>query len=140
MNRYLKASEILTTAIKASWEKIGVFLFTVVMVVVLVGTLMYIIEGEPNGFTSIPKSVYWAIVTLTTVGYGDITPHTPLGQFLSAFLMIVGYAIIAVPTGIVTAEMVRSSSKSNTQVCSHCLHDQHENDAIFCKKCGKQLN
>lgn len=100
---------------------------------------MYLVEGEAGGFKSIPVSIYWAIVTLTTVGYGDISPVTALGQFLASFVMIMGYAIIAVPTGIVTAEMMRPSTQSNTQVCSNCLHDKHDDDALYCKKCGKIL-
>lgn len=140
LNRYTAAGNNLRHALSQSREKIFVFLFFVLNIIVIVGTLMYLIEGPEHGFTSIPTSIYWTIVTMTTVGYGDISPQTPTGQMLASALMIAGYAIIAVPTGIVTAEMVRSSSKSNTQVCSHCLHDQHENDAIFCKKCGKRLN
>ena len=98
------------------------------------------VEGETYGFTSIPRSIYWAIVTLTTVGYGDISPATPLGQFLASIVMIMGYAIIAVPTGIVTAEMIKPTTHSNTQVCPNCLHDKHDDDAVHCKKCGAHLN
>jgi voltage-gated potassium channel len=101
---------------------------------------MYLIEGPENGFRSIPTSIYWSIVTLTTVGYGDISPATPLGQLLASMLMIAGYAIIAVPTGIVTAEMIKPSVKTNTQVCSNCQNRDHEDDALFCKKCGEKLN
>ena len=101
---------------------------------------MYLIEGPENGFKSIPTSIYWSIVTLTTVGYGDISPATPLGQLLASVLMIAGYAIIAVPTGIVTAEMINPSKKNNTQVCSNCQNNDHEDDAVFCKKCGEKLN
>jgi len=140
LNRYTMAGKNLTLAMKASREKIFVFLFFVINVVLIVGTLMYLIEGPENGFTSIPTSIYWAIVTMTTVGYGDISPQTPGGQLLAGLLMIAGYAIIAVPTGIVTAEMIRSSPHQNTQVCPHCLHDKHEDDARYCKKCGGKLN
>jgi voltage-gated potassium channel len=141
LSRYTVAGNNLASAMKASWEKIFVFLFFILNVVVIVGTLMYLIEGPKHGFESIPTSVYWAIVTMTTVGYGDISPGTPLGQLLASLLMIAGYAIIAVPTGIVTAEMMRPPEKANsTQVCPHCLHDKHETDAIFCKKCGGKLN
>ena len=98
------------------------------------------VEGEEHGFSSIPRSIYWAIVTLTTVGYGDISPVTALGQFLASIVMIMGYAIIAVPTGIVTAEIIKPSTKNNTQVCPECLHDLHEDDAAFCKKCGSEMN
>ena len=101
---------------------------------------MYLIEGEKSGFNSIPQGIYWGIVTLTTVGYGDISPATPLGQFLASIVMILGYAIIAVPTGIVTAELINPSEKQNTQVCPACLHDTHDNDAVFCRKCGAMLN
>lgn len=140
LNRYTMAGKNLSLAMKASREKIFVFLFFVINVVLIVGTLMYLIEGPENGFASIPTSIYWAIVTMTTVGYGDISPQTPTGQLLASVLMIAGYAIIAVPTGIVTAEMIRSTDHPNTQVCPHCLHDKHESDALFCKKCGEKLN
>ncbi len=140
LTRYSMAGRILVRAIWATRAKISVFLFSVVLLVTIVGTLMYLIEGEKSGFNSIPQSVYWGIVTLTTVGYGDISPVTPLGQFLASIVMILGYAIIAVPTGIVTAEMIKPTEKQNTQVCPHCLHDEHDNDATFCKKCGTVLN
>jgi len=104
------------------------------------GTVMYLVEGEANGFTSIPQSIYWAIVTLTTVGYGDISPQTSIGQMIASMVMIMGYAIIAVPTGIVTAEMIKSTVQKNTQVCEKCLFDKHDDDAHFCKKCGNKLN
>jgi voltage-gated potassium channel len=140
LTRYSSAGRTLTRAIWASREKISVFLFSVLMLVTIVGTLMYLIEGEESGFTSIPQSIYWGIVTLTTVGYGDISPVTPLGQFLASIVMITGYAIIAVPTGIVTAEMINLSGKQNTEVCPNCMYDEHDDDAIFCKKCGTELN
>lgn len=101
---------------------------------------MYLVEGEKNGFTSIPVSIYWAVVTLTTVGYGDIAPATGLGQFLASIVMIMGYAIIAVPTGIVTSEMMRMPAERNTQVCSGCMYDKHDDDALYCKKCGTMLD
>ncbi len=100
---------------------------------------MYIVEGPENGFKSIPESIYWAIVTITTVGYGDISPHTGLGKFISSFLMIIGYAIIAVPTGIVGAEL-NKKQKITTQVCPECLKEGHDYDAEFCKYCGAKLN
>ena len=140
LTRYSLAGRILSRAIWASRQKISVFLFSVLLLVTIVGTLMYLIEGEASGFTSIPQSIYWAIVTLTTVGYGDISPITPLGQFLASMVMILGYAIIAVPTGIVTAEMIKPSEKQNTQVCPECLYDEHDDDARYCKKCGAVLN
>ena len=139
LTRYTQAGRTLARAIWASREKISVFIFFVVILVVIVGTIMYLVEGDENGFTSIPQSIYWAIVTLTTVGYGDISPQTSAGQFFASIVMIMGYAIIAVPTGIVTAEIIRPT-KNNTQVCPECLHDSHEDDAKFCKKCGAEMN
>lgn len=140
--RYVKAADTLTSALKNSRAKIIVFLEAVVAIVIIVGSLMYIVEGPEHGFTSILVSIYWAIVTITTVGYGDIAPQTVLGQSIAALLMIVGYAIIAVPTGIITAEVYSSNKKShsNTQVCQSCLFDQHDDDAVYCKKCGAKLN
>ena len=140
LTRYTQAGSTIAKALWASREKISVFIFFVIVLVIVIGTIMYIIEGEANGFTSIPQSIYWAIVTLTTVGYGDISPQTALGQFMASIVMIMGYAIIAVPTGIVTAEIINPSHKSNTQVCPNCLHDKHDNDAKFCKKCGAKIN
>lgn len=140
LTRYTNAGRTLARAMWASREKISVFIFFVITLVVIIGTVMYMVEGESYGFTSIPRSIYWAIVTLTTVGYGDISPVTPLGQFLASIVMIMGYAIIAVPTGIVTAEMIKPTSHTNTQVCPNCLHDKHDDDAVFCKKCGTKLN
>mgnify|MGYP000185730835 FL=1 len=140
LTRYTQAGRTLARALWASREKISVFIFFVLVLVIVIGTVMYIIEGEAHGFTSIPRGIYWAIVTLTTVGYGDISPETPLGQFMASLVMIMGYAIIAVPTGIVTAEIINPSSRDNTQVCPNCLHDKHDDDARFCKKCGATLN
>lgn len=141
ISRYSNAGKTLANALIASRDKIGVFLFAIATIILCVGTLMYLIEGESNGFTSIPKSVYWAVVTLTTVGYGDITPQTAIGQFFSGILMIIGYAIIAVPTGIITLEVTRSNkNKMTTQVCPGCMKEGHEKDAIFCKYCGYELN
>lgn len=140
LNRYTTAGNNLSRALRSSREKIFVFLFFIINMIVIVGTMMYLIEGPEHGFVSIPTSIYWAIVTMTTVGYGDISPGTPLGQFLASLVMIAGYAIIAVPTGIVTAEMMRSPEKTTTQVCPHCLYDKHDVDAVFCKKCGGKLN
>ena len=140
LTRFLSASQVLQKSLQQSKYKIVVFLEVVITVVVIMGSLMYLLEGPENGFNSIPKSIYWAIVTLTTVGYGDISPATPLGQFLASIVMIMGYAIIAVPTGIVTAEIIKPSIRKNTQVCPECLHDSHEDDAVFCKKCGSKIN
>jgi voltage-gated potassium channel len=140
LTRYLGEAAVLSNALKASTYKITVFLGVVVSIVIISGTLMYIIEGEKSGFTSIPTSIYWAIVTLTTVGYGDIAPQTTLGQILASFIMIVGYGIIAVPTGIVTSELTRASHlKPSTNVCPNCLAQDHESDAIYCKHCGTKL-
>lgn len=140
LTRYTQAGRTLARAIWASREKISVFIFFVVILVVIVGTVMYLVEGEEHGFTSIPRGIYWAIVTLTTVGYGDISPETPVGQFFASIVMIMGYAIIAVPTGIVTAEIINPTNRRNTQVCPECLHDIHDDDAEFCKKCGSEIN
>lgn len=139
--RFVGEESQLSRALKASRPKIIVFLVTVGIIVVITGTVMYLVEGEENGFTSIPRAIYWAIVTLTTVGYGDIAPSTVLGQTLASIIMIMGYGIIAVPTGIVTAEIARSSAPqaSNSQVCVHCNEAVHEYDAKFCKSCGNEL-
>ena len=140
LTRYTSAGRFLAKSMWASREKISIFIFFVLAIVVIMGTVMYLIEGEANGFTSIPTSIYWAIVTLTTVGYGDISPQTPVGQFIASLVMIMGYAIIAVPTGIVTAEMMKPSTvHANTQVCPKCLFDKHDDDAEFCKKCGTRI-
>lgn len=137
---YLHESRTLAQALRASGRKILVFLLTVVTIVVVVGTLMYVIEGEKNGFTNIPLSVYWAVVTLTTVGYGDLAPATTVGRALAAVLMLTGYGIIAVPTGIVTAELTRAASRPiSTQACPACGSEGHEHDAVFCRRCGTKL-
>lgn len=138
--QYLGAAKTLLLALKQSRRKITVFIFTVLTLVIILGSLMYIIEGEENGFSSIPRSIYWAIVTLTTVGYGDISPQTPLGQAFAAFIMILGYGIIAIPTGIVTSELTKSDYKSiSTQACKECSMDGHDKDAVHCKYCGAKL-
>jgi len=138
--QYLGAAKNLLHALKQSRRKIIVFIFTVLTLVIILGSMMYIIEGEENGFTSIPRSIYWAIVTLTTVGYGDISPQTPLGQAFAAFIMILGYGIIAIPTGIVTSEMTKSEYKVlSTQSCQNCSMEGHDGDAVHCKYCGAKL-
>jgi voltage-gated potassium channel len=138
--RYLGEAKRLVSALKASRPKITVFLVVVMTSTIVVGSIMYLIEGEANGYTSIPRSIYWAVVTMTTVGYGDITPHTVLGQTLSAFLMILGYGLIAVPTGIVSAELVRSGGQQvSTQACPSCSREGHDPDAEHCKFCGEKL-
>lgn len=139
LSRYTTAGRTLARALYRSREKIFMFITVILTLVVIFGTVMYLIEGEKNGFTSIPVSIYWAIVTLTTVGYGDISPATGMGQFLASIVMIMGYAIIAVPTGIITSEMMRMPAGNNTQVCNTCLCDRHDDDALYCKKCGALL-
>lgn len=138
---YVGDAQLLLRAMRASRRKIGIFVYTVLTMVVIFGALMYFVEGPPNGFTSIPRSMYWAIVTLTTVGYGDISPQTPLGQLLSSMIMILGYGIIAVPTGIFTVEMSQASRRGvSTQACPACAKEGHDVDAVFCKFCGQELN
>ncbi len=141
LSRYVHDSTMLVSALKASRTKISVFLFAVMMMVIIIGTIMYLVEGGESGFGSIPESIYWAIVTLTTVGYGDIAPSTALGRFIASFVMILGYGIIAVPTGIVTAEIsnVSKHKKISTQVCDECLCEGHDPDAKFCKRCGAKI-
>ncbi len=134
---FLEESDTLTTALRASRRKIMVFIFTVVAVVFVMGTLMYLIEGEANGFNSIPHSVYWAIVTLTTVGYGDITPQTTLGRFVASLIMIMGYGIIAVPTGIFSMELRQAAKARDARVCVNCETVESDRAARFCRRCGK---
>ncbi|HTM97620.1 MAG TPA: ion transporter [Pedobacter sp.] len=131
--RFNREAQKLLLAIKGSGHKIGVFLMVVISIMVLLGTLMYVIEGGENGFTSIPQSIYWAIVTVTTVGFGDVVPQTVLGKFLSSIAMIMGYAIIAVPTGILTVELAKN--KSVDKICEVCNHDNPD-DAQYCNQCG----
>jgi voltage-gated potassium channel len=136
---YTSASRIITSALFASRKKIFVFLVAVLTMVTIIGSLMYAVEGEENGFIDIPTSIYWAIVTLTTVGYGDLSPQTSLGKFLASIVMILGYGIIAVPTGIVTAELARMGKPESTQVCPECHAEPHDLDALHCKYCGTKL-
>ena len=142
--RFIGEADVLIKALKASRAKIVVFLFAVLSLTFILGTLMYLIESPESGFTSIPRSIYWAIVTLTTVGYGDITPDTVLGQTLASFIMIIGYGIIAVPTGIVSAEYTMVNKKNNNfdkgRSCEDCGADVMRNDADYCRKCGHKLN
>lgn len=161
LSRYTQASQILLSSLRASRAKIAVFLSAVLILVIIVGTFMYIIEGPEHGFTSIPKSIYWTIVTLTTVGYGDISPMTPLGQFVASFVMVLGFGVIAVPTGIVSADIAYQNSKrkqdlkdhsqdhpeteeDTTEIshfdkkkCSHCHAGNQPEGAIYCYHCGK---
>ena len=137
---YVTEVETLMRAMRASMRKILVFMFAVLTLVVILGSCMYLIEGPEHGFTSIPKGVYWAIVTLTTVGYGDISPQTSAGQMLASLIMIMGYGIIAVPTGIVTVEMARAGRTTiSTQACKQCSAEGHDLDAVHCKFCGAKL-
>jgi len=137
--QFLGEAQLLTTALRASRRKITVFLGAIGTAVVIVGALMYVIEGEAHGFTSVPVSMYWAVVTMTTVGYGDIAPRTPLGQFLAALVMILGYGIIAVPTGIVSVELAHASRAVSRQACPACGVEGHDADAVHCKYCGARL-
>ena len=140
LNRYMNEGAIIVKALKQSRIKISVFLFAVLTMVVIIGTMMYLIEGAENGFTSIPRGIYWAIVTLTTLGYGDISPSTALGQFIASFVMIIGYAIIAVPTGIVTAELSKpTKTLPSGQVCENCLSEGHDVGDQFCRFCGSKM-
>ena len=138
--RYVSQGNILLYALRQSRHKITIFLFFVLVLVTVYGSLMYLIEGGSGGFTSIPRSIYWAIVTLTTVGYGDISPQTDLGQALASLVMITGYAVLAVPTGIFSAELLSAARDSRIQkVCSDCNKVGHQADAIFCDRCGTPL-
>lgn len=139
LTQFLGEATALKVALRASLPKITVFLFTVLTVVILVGALMYQIEGEQNGFTSIPAAMYWAIVTVTTVGYGDISPHTILGRFIASILMVLGYGIIAVPTGIFSFELARTSTQLTPRPCPGCTFPHHDKDASHCKHCGQSL-
>ncbi|TNF90653.1 MAG: ion transporter [Gammaproteobacteria bacterium] len=140
MVRYVGEAELLTQALIASRRKITVFISTVLALVVIFGSFMYLIEGEANGFTSIPRSIYWAVITLTTVGYGDLTPITPLGQAVATLVMIMGYGIIAVPTGIVTLELSEAHKRAaNTRTCPACAVEGHVREATYCWRCGAHL-
>lgn len=140
--RYVKEANILVNALRQSMHKIVVFFGAVLTLVLILGSLLYLIEGEDNGFTSIPQSIYWAIVTITTVGYGDIAPATVMGKVLASIAMLTGYSIIAVPTGIISVEIgrvVKSGRESMTRRCPDCNHDIDDDDANYCKKCGTKL-
>lgn len=155
LQRFLGESEMFIFALKKSIPKITVFITTVLTLSVIIGSVMYLIEGPENGFTSIPRAIYWSIVTLTTVGYGDISPSTPFGQLLASLVMIMGYGIIAVPTGIVTADLVqngketeedkikkaekRALKKDEEKICPFCEKKGHDTDADFCNHCGNEL-
>lgn len=142
LGRYLKEAAVLVKALQESFNKIVVFFGVVLTLVLILGSFLYLIEGEENGFTSIPQSIYWAIVTITTVGYGDIAPATVLGKILASIAMLMGYSIIAVPTGIISVEIgraVRSGKKQKSKSCKNCGHDTHDHDAVHCKICGSKL-
>ncbi|BAO55892.1 ion transporter [Nonlabens marinus] len=153
ITRFIGEADKLSKALKSSFPKILVFLFAVLVISIIMGTLMYLVEGADSGFVSIPVSIYWCIVTLTTVGFGDIAPVTPMGQFLASVIMIMGYGIIAVPTGIVSAEYTSGAKDKkpadplnnpeyrhvNTQVCQNCLAKKHQDGATYCHKCGYSL-
>ncbi|TYA71572.1 ion transporter [Seonamhaeicola marinus] len=143
LTRYIGEYTNFVRALKRSKAKISVFLSFVLILCIILGTIMYLVESDQDsGFTSIPRSVYWAIVTLTTVGYGDIAPATALGQFIASLIMVMGYGIIAIPTGIVSSEMTKKEKKKipkNTKVCANCNEDHHADNATFCHKCGHKL-
>ncbi len=141
LGRFLGEANFLITAMRASSHKIAVFLGTLSIMVTILGTLMFIVEGEEAGFSSIPQSMYWAIVTMTTVGYGDIVPITTSGKVVAAVVMMIGYAIIAIPTGIVTAEIVAAArGPITTRSCPSCLDEGHMANAVYCKNCGESLH
>lgn len=137
----MRAGHMLLLAVRRSALKIFIFMLFILILVILLGGIMYVIEGGENGFVNIPVSIYWAVITLTTVGYGDIVPVTNLGKFVSAFIMLLGYSIIAIPTGIVSVEMSRTFNETsdNEKKCPHCNEPKHAEGANFCRICGTQL-
>jgi voltage-gated potassium channel len=142
LGQFLGEASVLRQALSSSRHKITVFLGTIVILVTILGSAMYLIEGEESGFTSIPAAIYWSIVTMTTVGYGDMAPITVSGKVLASIVMILGYSIIAVPTGIVTAEIVEGAAAARritTRSCPSCLSEGHDRDASYCKDCGASL-
>ncbi len=141
LTHFLTEIQFLSVAIKGSLRKISIFMLIVLMLVVILGSVMYLIENGENGFESIPDCIYWAIVTITTVGYGDISPVTPLGKFVASFIMLMGYGIIAVPTGIVTTEMALAARRNEqkNEVCPRCGKEGHDKDAKYCKRCGELI-
>ncbi|WP_343162789.1 ion transporter [Oleiagrimonas sp. C23AA] len=139
LTRYIGEADLLWSSLIRARRKILVFVSTVLTLVLIFGALMYLIEGPAHGFTSIPRSMYWAVVTMTTVGFGDITPQTPLGQLVTSLIMLVGYGIIAVPTGIFTAELASGLRRQRDMTCVRCGQHGHDADARFCKRCGEAL-
>lgn len=139
LGRYSGEADVLAKALRSGRHKVTVFLMAVFTIALFMGAVMFAVEGEQSGFTSIPKGMYWAIVTMTTVGYGDLAPQTDLGRAIASLLMVMGYGIIAVPTGIVSAEMVATSASSSTRTCSSCMKEGHNIDALFCRICGSKL-
>jgi voltage-gated potassium channel len=141
LSHFISEGNALLIAVRNSMRKISIFMAFILVIVLLLGSLMYVIEGAENGFNSIPLSIYWAVITITTVGYGDIVPVTSLGKFISTFIMLLGYSIIAIPTGIVSAEITRSGRANvKTRICPHCKESEHQADATFCKSCGQKLS
>ena len=141
LSRFLTEINFLTVALKGSLRKISIFLLTVLSLTVILGSIMYLVEKRENGFSNIPESIYWAIVTITTVGYGDISPVTPMGKFVASIVMLIGYAIIAVPTGILTHDLAIAArqKKELPESCPTCGREGHDSDATFCKFCGSAL-
>jgi voltage-gated potassium channel len=141
LSHYISEMRFLGAAIKGSLRKISIFMLIVLMLVIILGSIMYVVEDGRNGFTSIPESIYWAIVTITTVGYGDITPVTTVGKIVASLIMLIGYAIIAVPTGIITTEMALAArnKEQHNEVCPRCGREGHDADANYCKVCGEHL-
>ncbi len=140
LTRYIKAGNMLIISLRASFRKIFIFMIFILILVLLLGSLMYVVEEGKNGFYSIPLSIYWAVITLTTVGYGDIVPVTNLGKFIATFIMLLGYSIIAIPTGIVSAEISKNrNQKIRTIICDNCSESEHHADSNFCKNCGHEL-
>ncbi|MET0393002.1 MAG: ion transporter [Chitinophagaceae bacterium] len=141
LTHFLSEMSFLGSAMKSSAKKISIFMLVVLTLVIILGSIMYLVESRENGFTSIPDSIYWAIVTITTVGYGDISPETPLGKFIASIIMLIGYGIIAVPTGIITTEMTLAARhrKHGTETCPGCGREGHDENAVFCKYCGEKL-
>ncbi len=141
LTHFLTEMEFLKTAVFSSLKKISIFMLVVLALVIILGSVMYLVENGENGFTSIPESIYWGIVTITTVGYGDISPVTPLGKFIASIMMFIGYGIIAVPTGIITTDIAMAvrNRKHGTETCPGCGKEGHDRDAKFCKYCGTTL-